>query len=487
MKTLKTFLATFAKGKHLHMTVGLILVALLQAPLAGRAQQSLSDISVSSEIKKQLFDPGTTKSLFFPKSVSTFYASNNYQPVWINSRVYSKQTGEAMMLLDCVLQYGLSHKDYHPNELTYDVLRDISEKPASVSLGKKARFELLLTDALLTLMNNMHFGKLNPYCSAEKIDIGIAGFSAPDSLSLALKSKLFMRTIENAQPRVKAYRDLQDHMRQLEGVYKEDCYVTPEADVRKMAINMERIRWGSFDENTYIQINIPTYALLLKLPDTSYKFKVIVGKSETPTPTLLSAVTYFTTAPEWRVPKSIFTKEILPKAIKDSAFLENNHYAIYDHQGNFLEPTHGQLIEAGKHPSLFYARQSAGCDNSLGLIVFRFQNIYDVYLHDTPEQKLFKGNERAFSHGCIRVEQAKELAALLLTADGAKDQIKPMRNAIAAYQTKDFKLHTQIPIKITYLTCEMNEGELILHPDIYDLDKSLELALYGGNETLTNR
>ena len=212
-----------------------------------------------------------------------------------------------------------------------------------------------------------------------------------------------------------------------------------------------------------------------------------MGKPETPTPTLQSAISYFTTAPEWRVPKSIFTKEILPKAIKDSTFLENNHYAIYDRQGNFLEPTHQQLIDVSKHSSLYYARQSAGCDNSLGLIVFRFRNVYDVYLHDTPEQKLFKAADRAFSHGCIRVEHAKELATLLLTNDGAKAQIKAMRNAIAAYQTKDFKLHTQVPIKITYLTCEMHEGELILHPDIYNLDKSLELALYGGNETLTNR
>src|SRR3569833_29538 len=103
MKTLKTFLPTFAKSKHLHMMVGLILVALDQVPLSGSAQQSLTDTSLTSEIKKELSGPGTSKSLFFPKSGTNFYASINFQPVWINSRIYSKQSGEAMMLLDCVL------------------------------------------------------------------------------------------------------------------------------------------------------------------------------------------------------------------------------------------------------------------------------------------------------------------------------------------------------------------------------------------------
>jgi len=245
-----------------------------------------------------------------------------------------------------------------------------------------------------------------------------------------------------------------------------------------MAINMERLRWAAITDSSYIQVNIPSFNLEYHLPDTTYEFKTVVGKPAWPTPTLNSAITYFTTTPEWKVPQKIFIKELLPKALENSAFFENNQYTLYDNQGNYIEANANALAMVKQNPGNYKLRQSSGCDNSLGLIVFRFPNIFDIYLHDTPEQNLFKADERDFSHGCIRVEQAEKLADLILRQDSANNLIGTVHKAIKGYKTKNFMLKTPVPIKVTYLTCEMQKGNLVTYKDIYDLDKRLEMALY---------
>jgi murein L,D-transpeptidase YcbB/YkuD len=453
--------------------------------LTNRPGNTAADTALSVEIKKQL-NTGSELRLNYPNSVGRFYAQNEFQPAWIKPQTGFGQTWQAMLMLDCVLQYGLAHDDYHPKDLIYDKLHGILEKSGKYDEPEKALFEITLTDALITFMNHLHFGKLNPNFPESKIDSGnTANFRAENILLWAIQQKDFMSAVVSVQPQTKGYANMQDHMRLLVGQYKEDCYEVPQEEVRKTAINMERMRWSNTDDKTYIQVNIPSYTLTFQKPDTAYLFKVIVGKPVSPTPSLQSYISYFTTAPEWKVPKSIFIKEILPKALKNATYLDNNNFSIYDNEGKYVHPKAGELARVKRNPGGYYARQSSGCDNSLGLIVFRFHNFYDVYLHDTPEQQLFAKPERAFSHSCVRVEQAEKLAELLLTNDGATNKIPSMRQAIKVYKTKNFSLKQPVPIKITYLTCEVKEGLLINYKDIYNLDKSLEMALYNTELPLT--
>src|SRR5581483_9813734 len=107
---------------------------------------------------------------------------------------------------DCVQQYGLSHNDYHPKELLYDPLHTMIEEPAKISNARKAKFDILLTDALITLMNNMHYGKLNPEYSSDKLDEGLAlSFHAETALLSARQQEKFIYAIESAQPASKQY------------------------------------------------------------------------------------------------------------------------------------------------------------------------------------------------------------------------------------------------------------------------------------------
>jgi murein L,D-transpeptidase YcbB/YkuD len=296
---------------------------------------------------------------------------------------------------------------------------------------------------------------------------------------MVLKQKDFMTEIAKVQPKSKEYQDLQYHMRKLTGLLQGDCYEIPEADIRQMAINMERLRWANIEGNNYIHINIPSYNLMFHQPDTTYQFKVIVGKPGNPTPTLASDITYFTTAPEWNVPPNIFRRELLPKAMRNPNYLANNNISIYTKKGEYVPVTAAKLKQISQNPAGYSAKQSSGCDNALGQVVFRFANPFNVYLHDTPEQQLFNKKDRAFSHGCIRVEQALKLADVILTNDGSDGKIKAMHQAAAAYKKQSFTLKNALPIRITYLTCIVDDGVLTKFKDVYSLDKSLEMALYG--------
>ncbi|GAC1312600.1 MAG: hypothetical protein NVSMB24_34420 [Mucilaginibacter sp.] len=385
------------------------------------------------------------------------------------------------------MQFGLNYADYHPKYLTYQKLnlltQDFNKQPDS----EKAGFDMMLTDALITYMNHLHYGKLNPYYPTDKIEAAAHvhnGFDAAAALAAALTQKDFMSAFLSVQPQSEAYKALQYHMHLLTGLYVGDCYEIPDSVVRKMEVNLERLRWFDSNDKTYIEVNVPSYTLTFQQPDTGYQFKVIVGKPETPTPTLQSAINYFETAPEWRIPQNIFRKETLVKALKDKDYLENNHIAIYAKTGKYIQISNARLRSMEQHPENYYATQSAGCDNSLGLIVFRFPNIYDIYLHDTPEQKLFKKYERAYSHGCIRVEQAEKLAALLLKNEGSENEIPTVHKDIAASKRQIFTLKKPVPIKVSYLTCQVNKGILTTFKDIYSLDKSLEMALYNAEMPL---
>jgi len=180
--------------------------------------------------------------LYYPQSVERFYKQNGYKLAWIAPDTVKTHAWEAMLMLDCVKLYGLSHNDYHPKQLVYDRLHILVEHGGTNT--EKALYDILLTDAMIRLMNDMHYGKLNPIYTSAKIDRGTS-FKAGKELQTAIESQEFLSLIDKAQPQSKLYLDLQDHMRLVVGQRSGDCYLIPPGLVREMAINLERLRWIS--------------------------------------------------------------------------------------------------------------------------------------------------------------------------------------------------------------------------------------------------
>lgn len=419
-----------------------------------------------------LKDSMTLRTLHYPQSVVRFYDQNQYEYAWMKTPQGKNQSTPAILLLEEAYLFGLSATDYQPKGSSFARFKTLSDFSTITNPAESVRFDVFLTDALITFINHLHFGKHNPYYPKPDIDAyDIEGFRADEILMSARQGKDFRNEVLKAQPTYKAYTDLQSYLNSSD--YAGD-FKTSETAVRKIIINMERLRWINLMAPYYILVNIPSFTLEVHREETVSTFKVIVGKPSNKSPVLKSAVSHFTTAPDWIVPQSIFVKEMLPKMLKSSHYLTANHYSVYNRSGIPIKINSGTLKVIARNPYHYSVRQAAGSDNALGAVVFRFPNPYSVYLHDTAQPKLFLQEKRALSHGCIRVERAKELAVLLLKHDGSANEIPVFEKAVLNYTRKDFILKQPVPIMIAYLTCMIQEGIPVVYGDLYDLDTKLE-------------
>jgi murein L,D-transpeptidase YcbB/YkuD len=186
--------------------------------------------------------------------------------------------------------------------------------------------------------------------------------------------------------------------------------------------------------------------------------------------------------PYWAVPKTIAEKDILPKAKKDSTFLEKQKIKIFQGWGTDtkeIDPgtVDWQTVTAANLNLRF--RQDPGPQNALGRIKFMFPNQFDVYLHDTPSRELFAKARRDFSSGCIRIEKPVELAEYLLR-NHPDWPVEKIRLALTGDESieKTIKLPEPVNIHILYWTVWVGKDDLIhFSPDIYDRDKALDEAM----------
>lgn len=430
------------------------------------------DLNVTNEISSFLKDSLNLSNLNYPKSVIRFYATNNYEYLWLNDKQKIDQASIALSLLIQPNRFGLLPSDYHLENLSLERLKELRSSSPEKQQKEKAQFEILMTDGLLSFINNLHFGKYNPLYQPSYVDsVRINGFCADEILSDAGRQDGFLNLVHEAQPKFKAYQAFQDY---LDQAYAANNTMTSPAEMEKILINMERLRWINTQSLDYILINIPSYTLEFHYNSNVSEFKVVVGKPKTATPILESEINYFSTAPDWRVPQSIFLNEILPEILENRAYLRDNHYSIYDEAGDKVIVNVATLKEISKNPKQYRVQQSSGNHNALGAIVFRFQNSHGVYIHDTPQKQFFNKDNRALSHGCIRVQNPKLLATQLLEFDNSKDKIPAFEYAVKTYGKMDIVLKQPVPIIITYLTMLIKNGKPTTYNDIYQLDQSLE-------------
>jgi murein L,D-transpeptidase YcbB/YkuD len=224
--------------------------------------------------------------------------------------------------------------------------------------------------------------------------------------------------------------------------------------IEQMIINLERMRWIPVDDHggEFILVNIPEYQLHYFIDNKPvWDCRVVVGKVMNKTVIFSGHLQYIVFSPYWYIPPSIIQKEIKPGMARNSSYLSNHN----------MEWNGGNV------------RQRPGVNNSLGLVKFIFPNSHNIYLHDTPSKPLFDEDNRAFSHGCIRVAQPRALAIQILKQmpEWTPDRIdKAMRGNVE----KTVLLKKKIPVYIGYFTAFVNsKGELNFREDIYDRDKRL--------------
>ena len=478
---MKTSLTSVPSSKLIKtIAIGWVILALVHLSVSVLAQnQTTQFIADGTKIRLD----ASKAMLNFPKTVERYYQTKGFELSWVQKGRKHANTEIAMMLLDCVKQFGLDPHDYHPNELLYSRLALLEQYPDSISQVERTVFDEFLTDAVITMMNHLHYGKFNPFYSTSEIDNGnLPHFNADFKLFRIIDVEDFYAQLVKVQPASPEYANLQKNMQLVLGQYILDSYEYPQANVRKMAINMERLRWLTYTEANHIQVNIPSYQLKLTTGDTVNNFKVIVGNPGNPTQTFESKLTRFTAAPDWKVPAGLFVAEILPAALKDISYLKKNRYSIYDNQHKHIKINRRRLNKISQNPAVYMARQSPIDENTLGSIRFRIDDQPDGTLYDHSGKNVFNYKERASSKGCLQIENPERLAKLLLVADGSGEKIKVLERTLKDYQYKNFYLKNPVPIAVTYLTCEMIDGMLVIYKDIYQKDTELESRLFGEQD-----
>jgi murein L,D-transpeptidase YcbB/YkuD len=185
-------------------------------------------------------------------------------------------------------------------------------------------------------------------------------------------------------------------------------------------------------------------------------------------------MTYVVFSPYWNIPESILRKETLPLVQKEPSYLERNHIEVVGTSGK-AEPIDPTSIDWSDESAIqgVRFRQAPGDENALGLVKFIFPNHFNVYLHDTPNDKLFFKDVRALSHGCIRVEQPVKLAEYVMSdrADWTPERIEA---AMHANEEKAVTLKEKLPVHIGYWTAWVEaDGKTVTYTDDpYNIDKA---------------
>ncbi|PYE88270.1 L,D-transpeptidase family protein [Phyllobacterium leguminum] len=237
---------------------------------------------------------------------------------------------------------------------------------------------------------------------------------------------------------------------------------------------MERLRWLPHEfGNRYVFVNQPAYrAQYFEGAQEKVAMNVVVGSPRHQTFFFYNKVQTVVFNPSWGVPRSIILNEMMPKILRDPGHLERSGYEVY--QGGKRVPSSSvnwSRIAAGKGD--VGIRQTPSLDNALGELKILFPNEHDIYMHDTPAKSYFKKDMRALSHGCIRLERPRDMAAAVLGV--------PVES-LSKYFGKNeraVKVPEQIPVYIAYFTAwpDAETGKIRFYDDVYERDGQLAKAM----------
>ncbi len=253
------------------------------------------------------------------------------------------------------------------------------------------------------------------------------------------------------------------------------------ARIDQIRINLERMRWFLHDiPDTFVVVDIAGFHVyLIGNEQAIWDTKAMVGTPYRKTPSFRSKIEYVVINPTWTIPPGILRKDTIPAIKEDPAYLEVKNISVLDRKGNVLDRDRIDWSQYGTGNFPFILRQEPGPNNALGLIKFIFPNPHFVFLHDTPSRNLFERTERAFSSGCIRVDQPFTLAEHLLKDPNQWNQ-ETFQQIVDSGKTRTLFLNEPMAVLLLYLTAHAEEdGTVSFKRDIYGRDEKVLKALEG--------
>jgi murein L,D-transpeptidase YcbB/YkuD len=333
---------------------------------------------------------------------------------------------------------------------------------AAVLAGRSAALspaerDLMLSDAFLSYADALARGAVPVEARADDEDLTPAPIDVVAVLDTAIGAPDPARVIEALAPSSGDYQAMRRAYVQMRAIAEgsgldrrgRDGRAAAAQRMRQLAVNLERIRWlpRTIPADRVVVDTAAEQIALIRGERAVFTARVVVGETDKQTPELHTTITDILFNPPWNIPRSILQKEILPRLKGDPGYLAQHHMRW-----------HGSRLQ-----------QEAGPYSSLGRIKFEMDDRFDVYLHDTPEKWRFQAASRMMSHGCVRVENPRTLAALLL--GWSPEEID---KAIGLDRTHSRALPRPLPVFIVYRTAYVeSNGAIAYRGDPYQRDEEI--------------
>lgn len=391
------------------------------------------------------------------QDVRTFYKQESDQPIWVDDKP-TRAVKDAVAALKRATQHGLDPERYGTSAIEQRAAALESAKAPGAAGADLVAFELSVTKALISLGRDVARGQSGPQAiesARDPIDVGAR-------LAEALDKGVVSTWPDQVRPEHPQYAALQKLLAdggQPPGRTSQIAH----------AMNGWRLLPDDLGER-YIIVNIPQFHLFVRDGGkTVVDTKVVVGKEGDETPVFSSDMTSVILSPYWNIPESIAEGETIPSIIKDPAYFAKNNLEVLRRSGKKAERVDPASVDWSnpEETESLSIRQKPGPGNALGHVKFMLPNKYSVYLHDTPAHALFDRRGRAFSHGCVRLEEPLELAKYVLGDDPAWAEAA-IREAMHSGVEQEVKLKRPIPVHIVYFTAWIDDsGQPRFFDDVY--------------------
>ena len=480
-----------------------------QEDMAARLRlQRLADSAQDAQQRLGLFISNYKDSLEADRLVSRYYQEGN-EWVWLNDEnedFIEKAETTVHFLENEVQKIGFTPKAFFTTEILKDLehFRTLDFDSTNTSVTKTmAELELNLSKAYIRYALGQRYGFMNPHKVFNRLDKRKEGGyrivydvdieqPSEDFTKLALahaadeNPSLFLAGLESHHP---VYNQLKERL---------TTDSTPDGRQRILC-NMERLRWRHTQKTDSMQkhvfVNIPSQQLWAIRPDSVFSMRICCGAWKTKTPLLSSKIRLIQLNPEWNIPGSILRDEVSQHAGDSAYFARNDYFIVHRNTGDTISPK--DITRTQLRSGAYRVAQHSGPRNSLGRIIFRFNNQFDVYLHDTNNKNAFNYDRRTISHGCVRIQRPFDMIKFLMSdaqewtldkirmnidmrPEGDKgkryqrehtDEEDPLKGIKMSYVS----VKPHIPVVIDYYTLYPNPetGKWETWPDRYEYDKQI--------------
>src|SRR6516165_3681646 len=423
------------------------------APADPLASLDPADRAIAEKVRDLL--AATSDKIFASKkeraAAEAFYQNRNFLPLWLDKGVENARATSAIARLKHADADGLEVSDY--------------KTPTFAGLGSDAlaEAELKLTQAVLTYARHVQAGRFAYTRVSRNIELPQAVPEVADILGTIAAASDAGKALDAFSPQHEEYQKLKAMLAELRASAGGKKSEAPR-QIETIIANMERWRWNPRDlGKAHVIVNQPDFTLrVMHEGNQVWTTRIVIGKPSMPTPLLSETMKYITVNPTWHVPPSIVHNEYLPALAQDPTVLSR--------MGLHVSYSGGQVSIS----------QPPGPGNALGRIRFNFPNRFLVYQHDTPDKYYFAHEVRAYSHGCMRVQDPTKYAEVLLNIARPQEHWTAARiTRMFGSSEQDIQLQpTPIWVHLTYQTAFVdNAGKLQMRRDIYNLDSRTLAAI----------